>query len=96
MSIIKNSSKWFTDKASHLRAALQAGRAHDFAVAKANRQPKKKAMTIRKPAYVPGNGSVSAVSIAIRDDYGTILSRRERRALAKQQQVSFKPYYNLR
>lgn len=94
MSMIKNVSKWFTDKASTLRAALQAGRARDLAMAKANRQPKKKALATRKPAYVPGNGSVSAVSVAIRDDYGAILPRRERRALAKKQQVPFKAYYN--
>jgi predicted sugar kinase len=89
-----NVSKWFTDKASMLRAALQAGRAHSLAVAKANRQPKKKAMTLRKAAYVPGNGMVSSVSVAISEEYGAILSRRERRALAKEAQVPFKPYYN--
>lgn len=94
MSITKNISKWFKDKASAFRTALQAGRAHDFAVAKANRRPKKKSMVERKPAYVPGSGSLSAVSQAIRKDYGTILSRKERRAHAKTYGIPFKAYYN--
>lgn len=47
-----------------------------------------------KKPYVPGTIKLSAVSTAIKKDYGAILSRRERKELAKQQGVSFKAYYN--
>lgn len=94
MSMFKNVSKWFSTKASALSAALQAGRGRELAELKANRKPKKKALQTRKPAYVPGSGSLSAVSQAIREDYGTIMSRKERRAHAKTYGIPFKAYYN--
>jgi len=47
------------------------------------------------PPYVPGTLGLSAVSEAIRRDYGAILSRRERKRLARQGKP-FRPYYNWR
>jgi hypothetical protein len=49
-----------------------------------------------KPPYRPGTLGVSAVSEAIRRDYGAILSRRERKRLARQGGPAFRPYYNWR
>ena len=48
-----------------------------------------------KPPYRPGTLGVSAVSEAIHRDYGRIVSRRERRQLAKYG-MPFRPYYNWR
>lgn len=79
-------------KAAALRLAKQMGAARDFAVAKANRQPKKVKRT--KEPYEYGKLGLSAVSEAIQKDYGRILSRRERKSLAKQQGIAFKVYYN--
>jgi hypothetical protein len=49
-----------------------------------------------KPPYRPGTLGVSAVSEAIRHDYGVILSRRERRQLARRGGPAFRPYCNER
>jgi len=49
-----------------------------------------------KPPYRPGTLGVSAVSEAIRRDYGAILSRRERKRLARQGGPVFRSYYNKR
>ena len=46
--------------------------------------------------YRPGTLGLSAVSEAIRHDYGAILSRRERRRLAREGGPAFRPYYNWR
>jgi len=48
-----------------------------------------------KAPYRPGTLGLSAVSEAILRDYGRIVSRRERRQLAKQG-MPFRPYYNWR
>ncbi|KGE20670.1 hypothetical protein [Paenibacillus wynnii] len=68
-----------TNKHSALIAALQAGAARDFAVAKSRRQFKHEKST--KKAYVPGNLGPSVVATAIKKEFGTILSRKERKAL---------------
>jgi hypothetical protein len=44
--------------------------------------------------YRPGTLGVSSVSEAIHRDYGAILSRRERRQLARRGGPAFRPYYN--
>jgi len=44
--------------------------------------------------YVPGTLGLSAVSAAIKADYGVIASRRERKLIAKRGGKSFKAYYN--
>lgn len=49
-----------------------------------------------KPPYRPGTLGLSAVSEAIRHDYGAILSRRERRRLAREGGPAFRPCYNWR
>jgi hypothetical protein len=49
-----------------------------------------------KAPYRPGTLGVSAVSEAIHRDYGAILSRRERRRLAREGGPTFRPYYNWR
>jgi hypothetical protein len=49
-----------------------------------------------KAPYRPGTLGVSAVSEAIRRDYGAILSRRERRQLARRGGPAFRPCYNWR
>lgn len=90
---MKNLLKWFTDKAQALRSAKQAGVARQISEWKAARRPKKAKST--KVRYKPGSGSLSAVSAAIQKDYGAILSRRDRRRLAKLDEVPFKPYYNI-
>jgi predicted alternative tryptophan synthase beta-subunit len=48
-----------------------------------------------KAPYHPGTLGLSAVSEAIRRDYGRIVSRRERKRLARQGKP-FRPYYNWR
>jgi len=47
-----------------------------------------------KAPYRPGTLGLSAVSEAIRRDYGRIVSRRERRQLARRGGPAFRPYYN--
>lgn len=79
-------------KAIAFRLAKQAATAKDFAIAKARRQSKRPRST--KVAYVPGTIGLSSVSEAIKKDYGTILSRRDRKALAKEQGVAMTRYYN--
>lgn len=89
-----NPIKFITDpiKAAALRIAKQAGAAREFAELKARRQFKREKS--EKLPYEPGTIGLSAVSEAILNDYGHIMSRRERRALAKQQGVPFRAYYN--
>ncbi|AOZ91602.1 hypothetical protein [Paenibacillus crassostreae] len=60
-----------------LTAALQAGAAYDFAILKSRRQFKREKSDKKK--YVPGKLGLSAVSTAIKKEFGTILSRKERR-----------------
>lgn len=86
--------KFITDpiKAMAFRIAKQAGAARDFAILKSRRQYKKPKST--KVAYTPGTLGLSQVSEAIKKDHGAILSRRERKALAKQQGVAMTRYYN--
>lgn len=90
--MINNIMRWFKDKKEALAAAVQAGRARDLALWKAGRRMKKEASN--KQAYKPGSIGLSLVSQEIKKDQGQILSRRERKALARENRVPFKAYYN--
>lgn len=79
-------------KAAALRLAKQAGAAREYALLKAARRPNREKNTA--PKYERGSVGLSQVSQSILDDHGAILSRRERKALAKEQGVPFKAYYN--
>lgn len=44
--------------------------------------------------YVPGTLGLSAVSEAILQDFGSIVNRRERKRIAREQGVAFRVYAN--
>lgn len=83
-------------KESFFRAAVQAGRAKEWARMKANRRFKK-GKSEKKP-YKPGVTvlGLSAVSEAIKKDYGVIEGRRGRKRIAKvvAKLTTLKRYYN--
>lgn len=64
-----------------LIAALQAGAARDYAMVKSRRQFKHEKP--EKTAYVRGTLGPSVVATAIKKQYGGIISRADRKALAK-------------
>lgn len=70
-----------TNKKYALTAALQAGAAHDFALFKSRRQFKREAS--EKKPYKPGSIGPSIIATAIKKEFGSILSRSERKMLAK-------------
>lgn len=81
-----------TNKKHALTAALQAGAAHDFAIIKSRRQFKREA--IEKKPYKPGSIGPSVIVTAIKDTFhGVVLSRRERRRLAKIDGKPFQKFY---
>lgn len=85
--------KRFSDKAQAFRVAKQAAAIRQLAEMKANR--KMKASKSTKKAYVPGTIGVSKVSQEImKQHYGILLSRRERRDIARHGNKKFVPVYN--
>lgn len=70
-----------SNKRTALTAALQAGAARDYAMVKSRRQFKKEKTA--KTAYAPGTLGLSVVATAIKKQYGDIISRADRKALAK-------------
>ncbi|MNW58316.1 hypothetical protein D3C74_361720 [compost metagenome] len=81
----------FASKKDALTASLQAGAAHDLAVAKSRRQFKRQAS--EKKAYKPGELGISEVSKAIKEEYGRILPRHTRRWIAKTSEQPFQKFY---
>lgn len=79
-----------TEKYS-LKAALQAGAAHDYAILKSRRQYKREKSD--KKAYVPGSIGLSAVSTAMQKEFGTVIPRSERREVSKYLQRPFLKFY---
>lgn len=84
-----NFLKRFIDKFQALRVATQAGQARELAELKKG-QRLKPGRSEKKP-YEPGTLGLSQVSAAIKKDHGKILSRRERKAMAR---AAFKRYIN--
>lgn len=80
----------FIDQVQAFRVAKQAGIARDFAEVK--KGVRAKAPRSTKQPYQPGELGLSAVSTAIKKDYGEILNRRERKKLAKENGVAFARY----
>lgn len=70
-----------TNKRFAFIAALQAGAARDYAIAKSRRQFKHEASI--KLAYVPGTLGLSVVAAAIQKEYGGIISKANRKGKAK-------------
>ncbi|MNW38926.1 hypothetical protein D3C74_160060 [compost metagenome] len=81
----------FANKKDALTAALQAGAALDLAVAKSRRQFKRQASG--KKAYEHGSIGSSQVSKSIKDAFGRILTRRERKQAAKETGKPFQKFY---
>lgn len=84
------------NKQSFFNAAVQAGRAKEWALMKANRHFKKEKPALKREAYKPGTLGLSAVSEAIKKDYSIIESRRDRKLIAKAvaKVTTLKRYYN--
>ncbi|WP_339193122.1 hypothetical protein [Paenibacillus sp. FSL W8-1287] len=81
-----------TNKKYALTAALQAGAAHEFALIKSRRQFKREAL--EKKPYKPGSIGPSVVATAIKNTFhGVILSRSERKRLAKIDGTPFQKFY---
>jgi hypothetical protein len=76
---------------SYFRAAKQAGIARQIAELKAGRRLKPDKSGKQK--YKPGKLGLSAVSQAIKEKYGAILSRRERRQMVGGFDGKFMPVY---
>lgn len=64
--------------------------AKQFLGFKSSKTPKREKS--KKQAYVPGTLGLSNVSRAIKEDYGVIISRKERKLLFMP--TAFKAYYN--
>jgi len=73
------------------KAFLQAGAAFKYAEFKSRRQFKHEPSD--KKAYKPGSIGLSIVSEAIKKEFGSVLSRKERKRLAKESGASFQPIY---
>ncbi|MFU1797640.1 hypothetical protein ACM1RC_27500 [Paenibacillus azoreducens] len=73
------------------KAYLQAGAAYKYAEFKARRQFKRERS--EKTPYKPGSIGLSVISSAIKKEYGRILSRKERKSLAKAFGKPFKAFY---
>lgn len=84
-----NLIKRFIDKTQAFRVAKQAGYARDLAELKKGQRLKPGRS--EKKAYEPGTLGLSQVSASIKKDHGKILSRRERKSLARD---AFKRYIN--
>lgn len=80
-----------TNKKHALTAALQAGAAHEFALIKSRRQFKREAL--EKKPYKPGSIGPSIIAIAIKKEFGSILSRSERKMLAKAYKKPLQKFY---
>ncbi|WP_338842084.1 hypothetical protein [Paenibacillus glucanolyticus] len=80
-----------TNKKYALTAALQAGAAHDFALFKSRRQFKSEAS--EKKPYKPGSIGTSIIATAIKKEFGSILSRSERKMLAKAYKKPLQKFY---
>lgn len=78
-------------KRNLFKAALQAGAARDFAIFKSRRQFKHDRS--EKMTYKPGSIGLSIVSAAIKKEYGSVLTRSERKRLAKETGKSFQAFY---
>lgn len=87
---MKNTNR-FENKKDALKAALQAGAAHEYAVLKSRRQFKRPAQD--KKEYERGSLGPSTVATAIKKEFGRILSRRERKQLAKSTGKPFQKFY---
>ncbi|WP_055108933.1 hypothetical protein [Paenibacillus ihumii] len=87
---MKNTNR-FSNKKDALKAAMQAGAAHDYAVFKSRRSFKRPASD--KKAYERGSIGPSAIATAIAKEFGRILSRRERKQLAKDTGKPFQKFY---
>ncbi len=84
-----NLLKRFIDKMQAFRVAKQAGRVRELAELKKGQRLKPSRS--QKKAYEPGTFGLSQVSAEIKNDHGKILSRRERKVLAR---AAFKRYIN--
>jgi hypothetical protein len=88
-----NFLKRFIDKLQAFRVAKQAGLAREFAELK--KKTRVKAERSTKTPYEPGTLGLSKVSAEIKKDYdGLILSRRDRKSLARFNNEAFVQYYN--
>lgn len=81
----------FTNKKDARSALNQSIAASEFAQFKANRRFKRPAS--EKKAYERGSIGPSVVASAIKNAYGRILSRRERKQLAKATGKPFQKFY---
>jgi hypothetical protein len=89
---MKNTNR-FANPKDALKASLQAGAAHDYAVVKSGRRYKKEAST--KKAYEPGTIGSSQVVQDIKEVWhGLVPSRCERRMLSKMHDVPFQRFYS--
>lgn len=80
-----------TNKKHAFTAALQAGAARDFTLFKSRRQFKREASD--KKSYKPGSIGPSVVASSIKNTFGDILSRRERKHWAKTYCQPLKKFY---
>ncbi|MFD0710586.1 hypothetical protein [Paenibacillus sp. GCM10027626] len=80
----------FKDKKQAFRCAKQSAAAKEFAIFKSRRQLK--AAKSEKTPYEPGKLGLSAVSEAIKAEYGRIITRRERKRLAKAKGTPFQAF----
>lgn len=83
---MKNNTKKYS-----LKAALQAGAAHDYAIYKSQRRWKREKSD--KKAYVPGTLGLSAVSAAIKSEFSWISPRWNRRHWSKVTRQPFLKFY---
>jgi hypothetical protein len=84
-----NLLKRFIDKMQAFRVAKQAGRVRELAELKKGQRLKPGRP--EKNPFEPGTLGLSQVSTAIKKDHGKILSRSERKAMAR---AAFKRYIN--
>jgi len=87
-----NFLKRFIDKAQAFRVAMQAGKLRELAELKKGQKLKKEKSD--KKAYEWGSLGLSKVSAEIKKNNGQIISRRERKQLAIENNVPFVKYYN--
>ncbi|MBU5672683.1 hypothetical protein [Paenibacillus brevis] len=88
---MKNNNR-FANKKDALTASIQSGAANDFALFKSRRQFKR--TVSEKKAYKPGNIGPSVIATAIKNAYGSILSRHERKQIAKSTGQPVQKFYS--
>lgn len=87
-----NILKRFIDKAQAFRVSRIAGELRQLAEMRKGLKPKKEASN--KVAYEWGTLGLSKVSAEIKNDYGQILSRRERKSLSIKKGEPLVKYFN--